>query len=227
MVAKTKKPKRLRKLTAHQKYILADGSQVPGASTIAKLGDDQSNLIHWAWGCGMKNHDYKSVSGRACDVGTIAHFLIEGHLKGFNVDLSEFSPVDIASAQVAFQNFLDWWKDQGLAVIEPEVQLVSEEHRFGGTIDAPCVDRDGKMVLLDWKTSKNIYPTHRFQLAAYEQLWNENRPKRKIERRGILRIGKTRSDDFEVAWMQSSLAEWEVFKSKILLHEAFSIYNRT
>jgi hypothetical protein len=103
-------------------------------------------------------------------------------------------------------------------VLEPEVQLVSEEHCFGGTIDAPSRDKDGRIVLLDWKTSKGIWPAHKFQLAAYEKLWNENRPDMQVQRRGIVRIGKDKAGDFEVAWMFSAEPEWEVFQKRLELY---------
>jgi hypothetical protein len=178
---------KLQKTRSHQKYLLKDGTQVPGASTIAKIGDDGSSLIHWAWNLGMEGLDYRKVRDQAADIGTVCHFMIECFLHGHEADLSEFSAADIEKATIAFGNFRRWWDSEGFTILEPEVQLVSEQHMFGGTIDAPSRDKDGKIVLLDWKTSKGIWPAHRFQLAAYEQLWNENRPDQKIQRRGIVR----------------------------------------
>jgi hypothetical protein len=52
---------RLNKVRSHQKYIMRDGTQVPGASTICKVGDDQSNLITWAWNLGNKGQDFRKV----------------------------------------------------------------------------------------------------------------------------------------------------------------------
>jgi hypothetical protein len=211
---------RLEKTRAHQKYPLKDGTDVPGASTIAKIGEDSSGLIHWAWKLGMDGQDYRKVRDKAADIGTIAHFLIECFLHNHVADLSEFSSADIEKATIAFNNFKRWWDDEGLTVIEPEVQLVSETYLFGGTIDAPSRDRDGKIVLLDWKTSKAIVGAHKVQLAGYEQLWNENRPDMKVQRRGIVRIGKESPDDFEVAWMFSAEPFWRVFQARLALHYA-------
>lgn len=211
---------KLEKLRSHQKYILKDGTQVPGASTIAKIGDDGSSLIHWAWDLGNRGIDYRKMRDQAADIGTIAHFLIECFLHNHEADLSEFSAADIERATTAYNNFRQWWDDEGLTILEPEVQLVSEQWLFGGTIDAPSIDKDGKIVLLDWKTSKGIWPSHKFQLAAYEKLWNENRPDQKVQRRGVVRIGKDRADDFEVGWMFSAEPEWRVFKARLDLYYA-------
>jgi hypothetical protein len=209
---------RLEKLKAHQKYILKDGTQVVGASTIAKIGDDQSNLIHWAWNLGNKNEDYRKVRDRAADIGTITHFAIECFFHGWEPDLSEFAPADIEKAAIAFENFLSFWEEQGLTVLEPEVQLVSEQHLFGGTIDAPSIDKEGRIVLLDWKTSSGIYLSQKLQLAAYERLWNENRPDQKVQRRAVVRIGKEKSNDHSIEWMFSSDNEWELFEARLNLH---------
>lgn len=211
---------RLEKTRAHQKYPLKDGTEVPGASTIAKIGEDSNGLIHWAWKLGTEGKDYRKVRDQAADIGTVAHFMIECFLHNHEPDLSEFSPADVEKATMAFNNFRKWWDEEGLTVIEPEVQLVSEEWLFGGTIDAPSRDRDGKIVLLDWKTSKAIVGAHKIQLAGYEQLWNENRPKMKVQRRAIVRIGKESPDDFEVAWIFSAEPFWEVFKARLALHYA-------
>jgi len=217
---------KLEKTRAHQRYILKNGTQVPGASTICKIGDDSSSLIHWAWQLGIDGIDYRKARDQAADIGTICHFMIECFLHGHVADLTEFSPADIERATVAYGNFRKWWDEEGLVVLEPEVQLVSEAHMFGGTIDAPSKDRHGNIVLLDWKTSKGIWPSHRFQLAAYERLWNENRPDQQVSRRAVVRIGKNAEGDFEVGWMASSEAEWRVFQKRLELYYVQNDYKK-
>lgn len=217
---------KLQKLRSHQKYIMRDGTQVPGASTICKIGDDQSNLIQWAWNLGNKGQDFKKVRDQAADIGTVTHFLIECHFHGWEPDLSDFAAADIERAQIAFRNFKTFWDEQELTVLEPEVQLVSEEHAYGGTIDAPSVDKQGRIVLLDWKTSSGIYLSQKLQLAAYERLWNENRPKQIVQRRAVVRIGKDRADDHSIEWMFSSQPEWELFKARLDLYYAQLRYKK-
>jgi hypothetical protein len=217
---------KLQRLRSHQKYLLKDGSQVPGASTICKIGDDQSNLITWAWNLGNAGQDFRKVRDKAADIGTICHFLIECHFHGWVPDLSEYAPEDVVRATIAFGNFKTFWDEQELTVLEPEVQLVSEEHMFGGTIDAPSVDKQGRIVLLDWKTSSGIYLSQKLQLAAYERLWNENRKDQVVQRRAVVRIGKDRADDHSIEWMFSSAPEWEYFKARLDLYYAGLRYKK-
>ena len=42
----------------------------------------------------------------------------------------------------------------------------------------------------------------------------------KVQRRGIVRIGKESPDDFEVAWMFSAEPFWKVFQARLALHYA-------
>jgi hypothetical protein len=75
------------------------------------------------------------------------------------------------------------------------MQLVSEVHRFGGTIDA-YAEIDGKAYLVDFKTCKAVYPEMATQVAGgYAILMQENgNPVDKIL---ILRIGRDESEGFE------------------------------
>lgn len=205
----------------HIRYRLKDGSIVPGASTIGKIGDGADALIHWAWQCGMEDKDYRKVRDNAADIGTIAHFLIECHIKGHEPDTSELSPADVSKAENSFLKSLEWWDASGLKPIgDSEVQLVSERHRYGGTIDLPCIDGDGKRVIVDWKTSNAIYDSHQSQLAGYWALWNENRPSEQADRCIIVRIGKSEANDLEVREVHNPDMWFDVFKAQLGLYWA-------
>jgi hypothetical protein len=95
------------------------------------------------------------------------------------------------------------------------VQLVSEQYLFGGTIDAPSVDKTARS-----SCSTGRRPTAsiraKLQLAAYEQLWNENSPDMKIQRRGIVRIGKESPDDFEHRLDVQQRAGWEGLQGALI-----------
>ena len=62
-----------------------------------------------------------------------------------------------------------------LEIVAQEMQLVSEQYRFGGTPDAIGMIR-GELCLVDWKTSNGIYSDYLLQIAAYRLLWEENHP---------------------------------------------------
>lgn len=230
------KPKvKFEKTRAHQRYKLKDGTVVPGATTVLNVMDKGEALLNWAYECGLRNEDFRKARDQAADIGTLAHFLCECHLNGTEADLSEFSPSDRDKAENSFLKFLEWWdsqKMQKLACTDQhgkqnvnEVELVSEKWKFGGTIDLPCRDRDGKKVLADFKTSKAIYPKSMFsQLAAYNQLYAETEEGKKdpFVRWIIVRIGKKEAGDFEVREVTKPQldAHWKVFEACLALHKA-------
>jgi hypothetical protein len=208
----------------HQKYHLADGTQVPGGSTICKIGDDPSALIHWAWNLGSQGKDYRKERDKAADIGTIAHFMIECMLNNKVADLSDYDEADIAKALVCYTKFLDWWEGQKFEVVGTELQMVNEAYRYGGTIDLIAKDSSGNFVLLDFKTSKKINDGYWRQCAGYAQLWNscitEPFKNAKITNHAIVRIGKEEEGDFEVVWKEDLSKEWNVFQHQVNLYWA-------
>jgi len=211
---------------AHQKYHLADGTQVPGGSTICKIGDDAGALIHWAWNLGREGKDYRKERDKAADIGTIAHFLIEAFLNGFVADLSDYGQEDIDKALGCYNKFVDWWDEQNLAKVATEIQLVNEAYRYGGTIDLIAKKPNGDHVLIDFKTSKKISESYWRQCAGYAALWNENQDVNgfnainQITNHAIVRIGKEEEGDFEVVWKEDLSKEWFVFQKQVELYWA-------
>jgi len=211
----------------HQKYLLSDGTQVPGGSTISKLGDSVEGLIYWAWDLGRQGKDYRKVSKEACDVGTLAHFMIEAYLNSFVCDLSDYEQELIDKALVSYAKFTDWWETQDLQVVATEIQLVNEEYRYGGTIDLVAKNSKGDHVLLDFKTSKKISESYWRQVAGYASLWNCNQQEgrfdqapNQIKSHAIVRIGKEEEGDFEVVWKDGLSKEWIVFQKQVELYWA-------
>lgn len=202
---------------AHQRYRNTAGKVVPGVTTILGLLNKPA-LIPWAWKLGMQGEDYRKVSDRAANIGTIAHYLVECNLKGIIPDLTDFIPSSIKIAKVAFGNFQEWWQQEHLILVESECQLASEVMQCGGTLD--CVAQKyynptdllpGELWLVDIKTSKAVYDEMLYQLAAYWALWNENHPEQPITNAHIIQLSK--EDGRLTHYKYDSLfAELEIFR---------------
>lgn len=163
-----------KKTKAHQRYKLKDGTIVPSTTTIINmLGWNKNALVAWARREALAGNDPNKVRDKAADIGTIAHYMIECHLKNEEPDLSEYAQADIDKAENCFLNYLEWEKAHVDEVWHSELQLVSESYKYGGTIDLVGVI-DGKPSILDFKSSKGIYPEYKIQIAAYLQLYYEN-----------------------------------------------------
>lgn len=161
-------------------YKNAAGKRVPGTTTITGRFKESGGLIYWAWNEGREGRDFRETRDAAAEAGTIAHSLVECHLLGDTLDLSSLDGEAVVKAQSAFQSYLDWEKQSKLEIVEVEHSFVSEEYQYGGTLDA-IGEIDGKLCLLDWKSSNKVYPEMLIQLAAYKHGWEETHPKEPLE----------------------------------------------
>lgn len=116
--------------------------------------------------------DYRTKRDKAADAGTIAHEMMDAHIRDVPFDSSPYCCEMIGKAKPAFEAFLQWAQQSKFEIAETEVQLTSKRYLFGGTRDAILID--GKRSLGDWKCSNRIYPEYLCQLAAYGILDEEN-----------------------------------------------------
>ena len=164
-------------------YRLADGTRVPGVTTIIGRFKESGGLIHWAWNLGMQGTDYRDVRDAAAGAGSLAHSLVEQRIRD-RCDEPDFSVIEgwqeadeetQQRAVGAFGAFRSWESMSRLEVVEQEVSLVSESLRFGGTLDA-VIQLGGELALGDWKSANSLYRDNLIQLAAYKYLWEEAHP---------------------------------------------------
>ena len=197
---------------AHIVYKTFDGKRVPGTTTICGLLDKSTYLIPWANKLGLEGIDCNEYRDGMAGVGTLAHAMVQAELAGGECaeDVAEYSPKEIALAENALIKFLDWRKTHTIEPIWLERPFVSEDHRYGGTIDCYCL-LDGKPTLVDFKTSKRIYDDMVYQLAAYRQLLREHLYD--VENTRILRIGRDEMEGFEEREFTAQQLDvaWEVF----------------
>ena len=171
---------------AHTVYKLADGTRVPGATTITGLLN-KPHLVRWANKLGLEGIDSSKYTDEAAAVGTLAHALVQAHLQGETLDTTMFSPTQVDLAENAVLSYLEWEKRHKIEPLICEVPMVSEKLRYGGTVDCYCM-LDGIPTLIDFKTGKAIYDEYFVQTAAYKNLLLELCLP--VERVQILRIGR-------------------------------------
>lgn len=193
---------------AHIIYRTKDGARVPGTTTITGLLDKPA-LVGWANNLGLQgisSHDYvDSMAG----VGTLAHAMCVAMLTGdLTEDLDEYAPIEVRLARNSAAKFQVWLDEHEFKPILIEQPLVSEEHRFGGTVDMYGM-LDGMYALVDLKTGKAIYPEMVYQLAAYRQLLIEHG--HTVDNVRIVRIGRDESEGFEERIFGNLDKAWRVF----------------
>lgn len=197
-------------------YFLADGTRVPSVTTVISRLKDAGGLIHWAWALGKEGKDYREVRDKAADAGTLAHSAVEAWIHEQPFDF-EGDPDVCKKARKAFDAFLEWARQSQLRVTHTEVSLVSEKHKFGGTLDAILLGN--RRAMGDWKSSAKIYPEYLVQIAAYGKLWEEHHPIEPIDGGyHLLRFDKEFGDFHHHYWGELERA-WEAFLHMRELYE--------
>lgn len=153
---------------------------------------------------GSARFAYKDVSQEALDVGSEVHHAIEKYLGGIleKTRGPEYADdiIDGLSGQSAnaFGAFLQWADEHNLKPIALEQTVYGDG--WGGTLDFTGYF-DGKLYVIDWKSSKAHYPEMRYQVAAYRWATTEknagsivggNRPypSQEVQGCGVLRLDK-------------------------------------
>jgi hypothetical protein len=180
-----------------QVYRTKDQKKVPGTTTVigTSLGWNKNQLMHWAHQQGMDGKDFRKTTESAALAGTVAHGFAEAHIKKTEYHYPlPIEPDVLNKAKAAFEAFLVWEHMSKLELLESEIPYVSEIHRYGGTIDA-IGKVNGKIALIDFKTSSGIYGDHLVQVAAYRHLYEENHEGTTLDGGvHILRFGKEGGD---------------------------------
>jgi hypothetical protein len=198
------------KVHAHQRYYKKDGTLVPSVTTITGLLDKPA-LGTWHNRLGLQGIDSSKYVDETAEIGTLAHYLIQCELGGEKPELDDYTPAQLERAQYPLRSFQAWLKDHHLRPHYLEKPLVSENHQYGGTIDfGGHINK--KRALLDFKTSKKVYPEHRIQVAAYWQLLLEHG--HEIDEVWILQIGRQDDEGFGAHLVSRSELEkrWEMFR---------------
>lgn len=189
------KTEKLKGTKAHQRYVLSDGTRVPGVTTVLGLLNKPA-LVKWANNLGLQGIDSSKYVDETAKIGTLAHEMIQNYLGGPIPDFSMYSPEQIDRAENAVLSFYEWERQTGFHMKTSliEQQMVSETLKFGGTIDWYGFIGNERW-LIDIKTSKAVYDEHRIQVSAYWGMMVENGYP--LEGARILRVGRTEDEGFD------------------------------
>jgi len=177
----------------------------PSVTTVLGILDKSAALIQWAANCaidyiqeGLKDEsrevdevlqksrfEWRSVSKEACDIGSEVHALIEVYIKQGKDTIGKLRP----EVENAFLAFLEWEKQNVSKWFWSEKSVHSEKYGYAGTADGLAEFLDGRIMLIDFKSSKGFYDGYDMQICAYRNAVEENEDI-KIDGQGVLRLDK-------------------------------------
>ena len=147
--------------------------------------------------------NYRTVSKKAKDVGTEIHNWINRWIRGEKPPMSEDKLV-----LNGVRAFLRWIEVRRVKFLETEKVVYSKEYDYAGFLDAEA-EIEGKLSIIDFKSSKGIYNEMRYQVAAYQQA-REEESKKKYDSRWIVKLGKV-NGEFEARELDEQEKDLQAF----------------
>jgi len=125
----------------------------------------------------------EAIKAKSAEEGTLIHETIEAILRKDPVVVPE-------TIKPAIGAFMDFYSKNDIVVHKIEERVVSKKHHFAGTMDV-LAEVNGKLGVLDIKTSIAIYRDYSMQTSAYIEALREN-PTMPELTRWIFRVDQSR-----------------------------------
>jgi hypothetical protein len=167
---------------------------------------------------------YRGTSGNALEIGNDTHRWIELALEQFMAVDGKFGDDNLPekpegdetnNSITAFEN---WVADNDIHFLSSEEKIYSRTDHYAGTLDCAAVV-NGSLCIIDWKTSKAIYPEYHLQNAAYAKAWED------IHGGPVLQTLVLRLDKFTGRYEEGyqSTTEWN--KNYETFNHALALFN--
>lgn len=201
-------------------YTLDELVFYPSVTTILEVYPKGFGFNQWLKDVG---NNAEQIVDRAAALGSKIHSATERLNNGIELTWDDTYSIEEWDMLCKFASF---WGQIKPNLQANEISLCSTELGYGGTIDR-VVEINGRLWLLDIKTSNYIHTTHELQLAAYAMLWN-SKSQYKIEKTGVLWLKaatRTEKIDFSKDVMQGK--GWQVKTFERSYEESFEIFKHT
>jgi hypothetical protein len=195
---------------SHRYYKEVDGKKKYYPSVTGYTGIiNKPGLIYWAVGLAEDNLISKLLAGKvldeldiyeageqhtkfkqdAGDIGTQIHDWIDQWLNGLDPEIP-----DHPNVQTGITSFLTYQQENKIEWLDGEQIVCSEKYGFGGRYDRKC-KIDGKLYMVDFKSSNQLSEDYAIQTALY-QIAEEEITGEKFDGRLVIRFAKETEDEY-------------------------------
>jgi hypothetical protein len=176
----------------------------------------------------------------AAALGSRAHDLISEYITNKIEDNDKSVSVPRELSEV-WGSFLQFEEEFGIYKwLASEFGIYSLAFQYAGSCDALCLTRDGKFILIDFKTSKALYPEHSMQVCAYANALSFPLSLYPLHQQGgpygmrqewdtwenihpyVVRLGKD-ATEFEARRVMNPQAALDAFLNTLQLYKALSV----
>jgi len=161
-------------------YVI-DGIWYPRVTSIVSIKAKPALYMYYAALPDFKTGE--AIKAKSAEEGTLLHDTIEAILRKEPVVIPD-------SVKPAVSAFMDFYKQNELIAHKVEERVVSKNHSYAGTMDV-LAELNGKLGVLDIKTSVAIYRDYSMQTSAYIEALKED-PNMPPLTRWILRLDQSR-----------------------------------
>lgn len=150
---------------------------VPRVTEILSAMLHEDYLMDWSNSLGLYQHKkYRETLEMFALIGTYTHEAIENYFRGDQFDPRNYYETIRMQVVNAFNSFLEWWsiieRQKDHKILMQEESLICKY--FGGTLDM-LIRINGKIYIVDFKTSNHSSYKHFLQLSAYRYMLEETK----------------------------------------------------
>lgn len=160
---------------------------------------------------------HEKVKARAGEIGSSVHALIEWNLRTeLGQKVGPEPRLEGDEAMHSFAEYEAWRADNEVVPLAIEQVVWHTHDRYAGTLDL-LARVNGKVAVVDYKTSKGLYDEYDLQISAYGVAlnWMGHGP---AECGYIVRLPKTAKDGFEVKEVEQFSEHYPTFLHAVALH---------
>lgn len=180
--------KPLETLSGH--YYKVNNKIYPSVTTILTSFPQSVQLTEWIANTGW--HESQKIKSEAGEKGTAVHKAIGMLLAGNKVYKEHYGLEEWWKLNV----FKDWYEKEKPKIVAIEKFVYSKKYGYAGTVDFIYKNKEGQLILADFKTSKSIYDHFPLQVSAYALAYEEQNKKQKIFQTAILQLGAKNKDGY-------------------------------
>jgi len=153
------------------RFYRRNGEYYPSITYVLNYYPKGARFEDWLKNMG-RSADY--IVKKSAEDGTQVHDMIEQYLNGEELHFLNKNNVPQYNPDIwqMFLRFVEFWELYNPKLIETEVHLFSDTLKVAGTCDLIC-EIDGKIWLLDVKTSNMMHNTYPLQTAVYGHCYKE------------------------------------------------------
>lgn len=174
------------------RYYELDGKYKPSVTSFLNVLGKGIGFAKWL-GDSVSFDAAMEYANERADVGTFIHFTVLKWMQGENPDFTreEFTD-EIIKKLLGFKQF---WNQHNFELLGCEIPMWADEYPVAGAIDFILKDIDnGEIWVIDIKTGK-IWPSYKYQIAAYADLAVLSGYVEKVDHVALLQLKEYRGND--------------------------------